>query len=72
MNDCKSCKHYGLYEMITSGPYGYSEKIPCHGCSRFSITEDNYESVSFQQTDSAGAEIEAGVNFIMDTRLGGE
>lgn len=43
MSDCKTCRHYGFYQMITSGPYGYAGPIPCNTCSRFSMTEDNYE-----------------------------
>ena len=43
-NDCKNCRHYGFYEMITSGrPYGYAGEIPCLRCSRFRWTEDNFE-----------------------------
>ena len=41
--NCENCKHYSLKQMITEGPYGYSGKIPCLTCSRFSIKEDNFE-----------------------------
>ena len=43
---CKNCRHYGFYQMITQGSYGYAGKIPCLTCSRFSSIEDNYESVA--------------------------
>lgn len=44
---CKTCIHYGLYQMITSGkPYGYSGTIPCQNCSRFSWEQDNYTPMS--------------------------
>lgn len=45
-NDCKSCRHYQLYEMITHGPYGYSGYIPCQTCSRLSWRPDNYEPIT--------------------------
>lgn len=44
---CKTCRHYGFYQMITGGPYGYAGPIPCANCSRFSWDNDNYEPVSF-------------------------
>lgn len=41
---CKDCRHYGFYQMITSGkPYHYAGKIPCLTCSRFTPTQDNFE-----------------------------
>ena len=34
--DCKTCGHYELYKMITSGkPYSYSGDVPCLRCTRF-------------------------------------
>ena len=43
--ECKTCKHYYFYEMITSDSYSYSGRIPCLTCSRFQ-TVDNYEPMS--------------------------
>lgn len=42
---CETCAHYGFYQMITQGPYTYSDKdiIPCITCSQFSPRRDNYE-----------------------------
>lgn len=45
---CKTCTHYGLYKMITSGqPFGYVGEIPCTTCSRYSSMQDNYEPSSY-------------------------
>jgi len=45
MFNCKECTHYGFYEMITSGSYGYSGKIPCQTCLRFLTQQDNFEPI---------------------------
>ena len=43
MAHCKTCFHYNLYEMITSGKtYSYSGEIPCFKCSKFMELEDKY------------------------------
>ena len=41
--NCKTCRHYGFYQMITNGPYGYAGEIPCVTCRHFSVAQDNYE-----------------------------
>ncbi len=34
--NCKTCGHYELLKMITSGkPYGYSGDIPCFRCKYY-------------------------------------
>lgn len=44
---CKSCGHYGLYQMITSGrPYGYGGDIPCHRCSECSQPHSEFTGVT--------------------------
>lgn len=42
---CKTCRHYGFYQMITNGPYGYAGTIPCTGCVHFSFDTDHYEPI---------------------------
>ncbi len=46
MNVCKQCQHHNFYKMITDGPYGYAGPIPCQRCSRFSVTQDNFEPIN--------------------------
>lgn len=42
---CKTCGHYELMKMITSGkPYGYSGEIPCIGCKYFSTQPSRHTS----------------------------
>ncbi|MFA6359054.1 MAG: hypothetical protein WCY09_10450 [Candidatus Omnitrophota bacterium] len=48
---CKTCKHYGFYEMITHGPYGYTGKIPCATCINFSFEYDNYEPATKEDVE---------------------
>jgi len=50
--NCKSCVNYGLYQMVTAGPYGYSGDIPCLRCSHFSTTEDNYVAATVSYSSS--------------------
>jgi hypothetical protein len=41
--NCRTCGHYELYKMITSGrPYGYSGDIPCLRCNRFRVSNDEH------------------------------
>ena len=41
---CKQCRHYHWYVAIINGrPIGYAWNIPCTTCSRFSVTQDNFE-----------------------------
>ena len=42
MKSCKTCGHYGLYQMIKAGPYGYSGDIPCLRCVRLHQFEDEH------------------------------
>lgn len=52
-NDCKSCGHYELKKMISSGkPYGYSGDIACLRCSRFSQMEDLHTKNFFISPES--------------------
>jgi hypothetical protein len=45
-NVCKSCGHYELKKMVTSGqPYGYSGEIPCFTCSQYASLENKHTSV---------------------------
>ena len=35
-DDCKTCGHYEIKKMVTSGkPLGYSGDIPCFRCTRY-------------------------------------
>jgi len=44
---CKSCGHYDLFDMITSGrPYGYGGAIPCDRCCEFSRPHSEYIPIS--------------------------
>lgn len=47
---CKTCMHYSLYKMITSGKsYGYGGEIPCESCRHYVILNDNYISDDTQR-----------------------
>lgn len=40
---CKDCLHYGFYQMITQGAYGYVGVIPCQNCQYYLTPQDNFE-----------------------------
>ena len=41
--NCKTCGHYELYKMITSGqPFGYTGDIPCRRCERYVKLNDEH------------------------------
>jgi len=44
--DCKKCRHYGFYQMITQGSYSYCGKIPCATCKWLDPKEDNFDLVN--------------------------
>jgi len=50
--NCKECRHYGFYQMITQGPYAYAGKIPCVTCGRFDPKEDNFEPINVYKATS--------------------
>ncbi len=45
---CKECRHYHFHQMITGESCFYSGEIPCDTCSRFSVTQDNFEQATSQ------------------------
>ena len=45
---CKSCLHYGFYQMITRGAYGYAGDIPCDRCLHFTMSQDNYQPAEYK------------------------
>jgi superfamily II helicase len=52
--NCRTCGHYELYKMITSGrPYGYSGDIPCLRCNRFRVSNDEHTASDMSQNASA-------------------
>lgn len=42
---CKTCVHYGQYQMITGGAYSYSGQIYCLNCQEWNKPQDNYEPI---------------------------
>lgn len=42
---CRTCRHYGFYQMIPNEAYEYAGEIPCLSCSQFTMAQDNYEPV---------------------------
>jgi hypothetical protein len=56
--NCKTCRHYHFYLMITSGSYGYAGDIPCLSCSNMKWTTDKYEPLESlpdaKEADDAG------------------
>ena len=49
---CENCKHYGFYQMITQGSYGYSGYIPCLTCKWLDPKEDNFEPMNSYKPDN--------------------
>jgi hypothetical protein len=51
---CKECAHYGFYQMITNGPYGFYGYIPCANCIHFITTTDNFSPKVTQTHEHIG------------------